>query len=412
MTNYSTGEGTGTPIVISDNGSATNCPDCYVLGHCPSVSLGQWGDYMALNPYYLYQFGLDPYLNLGTPIPTNDGIPCNAVTFETSQGGQIVGRNEIYNALLRADELIHDYVGYWPDAKYGFSADEINFKQAYTGGHIRLKDSKLKALGREMLTLIDTITIDTSTDITDDDGDNLLDTITLTVPVVALVNVDDLAVFFVADDWRYPERCRNELRPLTIAQSGTNWLITFPAWLAVKPILYSGQGQTPLDPADLTLYATIFNVYRRWTDESQAVMIGRRPIDCTCGRTGDCYTCTPGTACIVNAERGIIELRFAETDICLRCIDKLCVFYRGGGPGYPEIVANLAAAYLRRPICCESTSGSLSFQQADYIGLDTKGKIVTTLTDSERVNPFGTTRGGVDAFRFFRQKRVRKAIRV
>lgn len=388
-----------------------SCKDC--LTRCPSVSLEEWRRTLCVNPFYFWQFGMDYYLNRETLIPVNSGAPCNAVVYEACFNSSFVGRNEIWSALLAADDKFSNYVGYHPDWRYGWDHDEMSFKRPYIGGPLRLKFAKLKELGQETYTLMGQVTIQT-TDITDTDGDNLPDEVTLTMPVVSGVPVDELCVFFTEDDWKHDDRCRNELRPIKAKVVGTNWVITFPSWMAVKPKVYSGMNQGPLNPEDLNNYALSFDVYRRWADPSTAITIMRRNNVCDCGNTEECYDCEAGEACVINHERSIIDIRpVLNNKCCQKCIHKICIHYRSGDCGHPELIANLAAAGLQRPICCEKgINETLAWQQADFISLTAKGQIATPLSQLERSNSFGTARGAIDAYRFLRGRRMRKAVRI
>lgn len=399
-----------------------DCQCCDCLSNCPSVSLEVWRDVLCVNSFSFWQWGQDYYLSPGTLVPVNSGDPCTGLVYDScAAGGVMVGRREIYKALVHADEVIRNYAGYYPDWRTGWACDEISLKKAYQGGRIRLRNAKLHELGKETLNFIQTVTI-TTAEITDDDGDGFPDTITLTVPVVNGISSGDLAVFFTKDDWRVQDRCTNEMRPINTNTVAGNWVITFPAWMAAKPKLYAGLGQTALDPADLNLYATKFDLYQRYADATNAVMIWRRNhSNCACNSDPNkpCYTCELSDACIVDYERGIIELNlnwstiFGSSLCCPKCISKICVHSRGGDCGYPDLVAHYADGLLQRLICCnEQAYPTITYWQADYVSTDSKGKISTILNDTELLNPFGTSRGGIEAYRFFRNRRATKAARI
>lgn len=354
----------------------------------------------------------DIYDYPSTLIPCNKLEPCLALVYDSiTRGGHHPGRAEIYRAILRADEMFHDYAGYWPAPTY--SCDEWAFKIGYMCGRLRLKNSKITKLGLETYNSIGIIPVAT-TDMTDEDGDNLWDTVTITVPVVSGVALDELAVYFVESDWpRGTDRCRNQLRPLTAKVVGDNWVISWNSTSFIKPKLYTGLGQTCIDPQDPDNYPTQVQLTRKWYDESKAVTVMRKPTSCVCGETAECYCCENAKACIVNAEAGIIELDMRGCGCCATCAQKLCINYVSGDCANEnaELIAHFVASLIGREICC-ADNFCMKYWQEDYVAINVRGNLVTALNETELANPFGTKRGGLDLYRYLHERRAVRIIRI
>jgi hypothetical protein len=373
---------------------------------------------MNVNPYYFWQLAQDINDYPGTPVPIDAVQPCNFVVYDAGfYGGSQSGRDEVWNAILLAEDQFRNYAGYFVAPSY--ACDEWSFRYGDHRGHIRLRNAKIKALGKEALTLLGTVSVspvDSSgnpLDITDENGDGLLDTTTIRIPVQSGVSADEISVYFRESDWvNGTTRCRNEIRPIRVKETAGQWVITFSSWMMVKPKLHTGLPQRPLDPENLSIYATSVDVYRRWTDPSTAIVAQRKNrYQCRCGQTEDCYVCENAEACIVNAERGMIEIKWSGAECCHLCTERLCINYLSGDCGNESLIARLAAAYLGRDVCCGGNP-EIKYWMADYIATDDRGKVVTSLSDYEKSNQFGTRRGQVDAFRYLRTRRAIKAIRI
>jgi hypothetical protein len=194
--------------------------------------------------------------------------------------------------------------------------------------------------------------------------------------------------------------------------------IRIPVWHLIKPITLQGGNQEAFDPNDTGIYVDKVALYREWIDPSKAITIMRRTdVGCSCTTTTDvCYTCENVTACVVNAERGMIALDMRNTDAnscyCNKCAHRICINYVAGDcNNHKQIIAHLAATYLCKSLCC-SPSEELKRWQADYVGVDQRGRITTSLSQLELGNPFGTLRGQIEAYRYLRQRRKMKAVRV
>lgn len=394
----------------------TTCQCCECVEHCPSIGLDDWFRIMQQNPYYSFQMGQDEFVYPGTPIAYKMNTICEALVFcSLAQGGTVVGRDQVWDAIGEADKKFRNFTGYWPAPT--FDCDEWDFKKAYTCGRIRLRNAKVISLGMETIDSIATVDIDPNIHITDENGDTLLDTVTIIVPVVEDVPASELVVYLPEDAWRdssscIDEQCKAWIRPIKVKTVGDNWQITFPSWLAVKPERYAGYAQVALDPADLTIYATQVEVKRRWADPTKAITVMRRNISCDCAQSGECYTCAAPSACIINGRNGLITINMHELGCCMRCVQRVCIHYLSGDCDNETLIARLAAADLGRDVCCVRKESEVSYWFEDFVGTDRYGRISTALTPTQLNNPFGTKRGQLDAYRALRWRRHLKAIRI
>jgi hypothetical protein len=394
----------------------TDCFCCDQCQRCPSLSLFEWFEYLCFTPYAAFQQAQDVHQHPATPIPCNSVEPCMGLVYNSiTQGGHHPGRNEIYRAILHADNVFYDFTGYWPAPTY--SCDEMAFKFGYMCGRLRLKGSKIKKLGRETLSLLQAVPV-SSTDIADENGDGVWDTVTVHVPVVSSVNSDELAVFFDQTDWpKGSDRCRNEIRPIQVQSedgpSGPEWVISWPSAVFIEPKLYLGMSQECIDPQDPTNYPVTVDLYRRWYDASQAITVMRKPDTCVCGQEASCYCCENASACIVDADAGIVELDLLGSDCCSTCAQKLCINYLAGDckDNNAEMLAHYVAALIGRNVCC-ADNPCVKYWQEEFVAVNARGNISTPLSQVEQSNPFGTRRGAVELYRFLRGRRSVRALRI
>lgn len=394
--------------------SCTCCSE-ECINDCPSLSIAEWGALLCLNPYYLHQQAqmdtIRGYEN--TPIPLYEEAKCQNLVYNCGTGCPSAGRDDIWSALQFADEAFKDYAGYWPSRRK--SCDEHFFYRGFRGGRVKLRNAKLNKLGKQTLTFLKTVDINPTTQITDSDGDGIVDTVTVSIYkslLPGITNPEEFAVFFQQPDWGGPDRCRHEIRPITVKTEYNKWVITFPSYVFIRPKILTGFNQEAHDPNNLTIYPVKADIYRRWVDESQAITIYRKPEACGCTRTGECYTCEPATACIVSAEESIIDINLRDGCCCPKCADRLCVNYVSGecfDPILKKLIAQYVAALLGRGLCCcDQFNKEVTHWQQEFIAVSDRGRKLTTLTQQEQANMFGTRRGGVELYRYLRRSGKRK----
>lgn len=405
---------------------ACACCDCQEKNCRSSISLEKFREILCLPAYPYWQLGQWRRDYPRTVIPVNEGTaPCAQFIFERChQECTIAGRDQICKAIERADRAFLDYMRY-PSAPSALCAEfffgpgdhclNVTGQKPFRGGTLQLPHYKIQQLGKETLTYLQTLTFDPATQLTDQNSDAIYDraTITIAKPLMAgTVAADEITIFFVEADRGNSRCCRWEIRDLTVKETATEFVITAPAWVMVKPHVYDSykmieQDEDIHDPANLTIYPVQLDLYRRWVDTTQAVTVHRKPVACSCGRqVGDaCYECETIDACLLSAEQGLIDVRLpslGDCGCCPKCVERLCVHYVAGSCNEDDLIAKLAAAYLHGDACCKPST--IAYWQADYVAVSERGKLMTTLSAAEMSNPFGTKRGQVEAYRQLRAR--------
>lgn len=261
----------------------------------PLLPLDSFRQVLGWNPYHFWGLA-----NATVPV----GAKCPTVLMESAwQGVDAAGRAEIREAIESAENLLADYLGFYPAPKYIEQTvpwpryfDNMRARYAQVDATGRWIAPRVpgagfaQAAGVESLTLIDTATksdppagLD-SLVFSDRDGDGLMDTFTITV-ATAQTDATKVAVYFVAADRLdgEPVGARWRIEPVQVTVSGGNAVIIGRIWNIVRPIRYQGISHQPLDPGDITAsgpYAQSLAVYTRATDpagltptDSQAVLI-------------------------------------------------------------------------------------------------------------------------------------------
>lgn len=403
------------------------CCDCEKKCRA-SISLDNFREILCLPPYSFFQLGQFQHEYPKTLIPVNTAVaPCQQFVFERCHTDcTVAGRDQLCKAIERADRAFLDFMRYPPAPRQlctefffgpGDHCLNVTGNRPFRGGVLQTNHFKLKQLGKQIESHLQTIPFDATTQMSDQNGDAIYDRATITLPKPLLhgtvsVAASEIALYFVEDDRGNSNCCRWEIQDLTIKETATEFIVTVPAWVMVKPHVYDSykmidQDEEIFDPQNVTIYPTQLELYRRWVDTTQAVTIYRKPVTCTCGRTATdvCYECETTNACIISAEQGLIDVQLPSLDdcgCCPKCVERLCVTYIAGSCDEDELIANLAASYLPGDMCCIPTR--IKYAQADYVAVNERGKMVTTLNSAELSNPFGTKRGMVDAYRELRAR--------
>lgn len=374
------------------------------------------------------------------------------------QNTDAMGRDDIIEAIINAEDRIAEQLGYFPAPTYleeTVAWPKYHDRGVWNMGHgdsqgrwldVRLNRGYVEAIGPETRTLLATAAIV----YTDADGDGLRDTFTVTAATTT-TDVNEIAVYIAAANRLNSDPVGEEYRiaPVKVSIAAGTATIRGPAWLCIQPIAYEGADiANPIDPTVTgvgTAYLTNLEVYRRYAsasgttyDTAQAALIWETEpypsyAACCCCPTTTTNDTDPAAvaygvarAGIRYAQPGIVSVGSAAYDtvgavwkavnwgVC-RPPERVTVRYRAGYPlvdqqmsrDYQVAVARLAAAELARPICaCDEANRELYRWQYDLArtgGANDESYGAVSQTDLD--NPFGTRRGHVYAWRFVKDHR-------
>lgn len=379
---------------------------------------------------------------------------CSGLTLEYSwQGSDAAGRADVRAAIERAEQKLMAYVGHAPAPRY-VETLPIAWPRYFQQPLVRLRDRDgdglrvavqapdgyVLRLGVEQLTAIGTATVGGGTLVYSDQfTSGMDDTFTITLPYAGS-DPSEVAVYFAAadcpDGGGLSERWR--VRPVHIAITGGNVVITGRRWLCVRPILYEAPGGAAIDPTNSANFATSLRVYQRTTngdgnsvDTCQSTLIyettdcggwGRNYCGCSAAATTD-----PGTVGEVIARGAVRDKRagqvYAAAAVynvttgtwsdasCASCYaepDRVVLRYLAGYPAnaqgemddsWAEIVTYLAAAELKTRIAACRDVNERLFELQQDLTLESTQTERYQVSPRDLDNPFGTRRGHVLAWR-------------
>lgn len=424
-------------------------PTVTLTGFSPynATSLEQWRRIINYHPYHFWQ-------QANTLIPITSA--CNTIVRGHSyQSAQFVGRDTIREAIQRAEETLQPWLGYYPAPHYRevtlpfpkFPKADVQ-RLGYAGADdrwisINLPEGYIQAMGLETLTLIQA---NVPLVYTDENGDGIIDTFSLTVVTTALDA--ELAIYFNAVD-RFTQEDPSEkwrIKPISIRPNGVAKIISGPSWIIAKPILSEGFATSEIDPDDAVSYPSSVDVYRRWTDDSgttettcEAVLIWETPPYPQVNYNISFQTTDPSghawapARCQIrdgiNGVIGLGESIYNSTTSTwesvlwwaslykFRTPDRVTFRYLAGYPldksgetshEYAAAVARLAAAELPSGVCaCDRANAEIYRWQFDLARTAGGGDESYGMISREDLgNPFGTRRGQVEAWKFVKARRT------
>lgn len=410
-----------------------------------TLTLSEWYEIMGINPWHGFQLS-----NATIPLDSK----CNTLVYERAWlDADRIGRREIRRAINRAEELIYQYVGYWPSKRYR----ELTIEYPRLGNHVLTRRGNYDPSGRwislvlpeghvhQLGYLNSSTAITADVDFSDLDGDGIYETATVEVEVPSGTLDSEVVVQFLAEDiGTLPESPDIPFRDISIV--GTTATITFDSWNMVKPIKYQGVKAVALNPDSfhapnpgqghqghqhsVYVMASEVNVFRRRVDPTgttqdtcHATFIWESepwPIWSRCcynlpnSQTNDPaalrYAIARGG--IRNSSAGIIYLGDAIYDSesqtwsgkvdwnTCRPPDRVHVRYEAGSTdnAWKTVVARLAAAELTRPICaCANANKELAEWQWDLSRQGGADEVYSSPQDL--TNPLGARRGHIHAWR-------------
>lgn len=406
----------------------------------PLLPLESWRQILGYNPWHFW--GLAD----ATIVPVTS--KCNSLVYEHEyQGTDQAGRENIRNAILNAEQILFDNLGYWPAPVYSEAtlpwpryqdhrlerAGRWNARGRWLD--VRLNEGKVRACGIEAFTELEDAAVLVYTD---QDGDGLADTFTTSV-ATTVTNPDEIAVYFQTADRLFEDNwlsARWRIEPVNVSFLMGTATITGKRWQCVKPSVYEDKNHYPIDPTVASNFITHVMIYRRYTNmtgqvsstNAQAALIWEsRPCSWGCcdstitGGTTDPASegWVAGRSGIRDSENGIVipaeAVYNAATGLwsalceCTDCCgepDKVLVRYLAGVELDPKgwmpqewrtLVARLACAELTRRICaCDSANREYSNWQFDLARVEGPETYQANLDNFN--NPLGTRRGHIYAW--------------
>lgn len=387
----------------------------------PLLPLDEWRRIMGYHPYHFWQ------LQDATRAPVTSA--CDSLVFEASwQYADAVGRSDIQRAIQHAEDKLTDYLGFAPAPRMEY--DEVPFPQYYDPRNtylssadaqgrwlsVNLSKRKIRDIGTLGVTAIG----DAAVTLSDDDGDGLSDTFTLSI-ATTITDPSQIAVYFASAD-RFDgsgpsERWR--IQPVSVSIASGTATIKGRAWTIARPVQYAGVGRVALE-ATGDVYAATLTVARRAIDTTQqGEWLWEASPGAGCNtHDPSSYLSLPARYIVRNSDAGIVagEAAVYDTDALVWGATawpvayaperaRVCYtagYFDGSAPmaeWMKIVVARLAAAELAAPICgCKVANRELARWQFDLALSGGEGE--SYQTSFEDLNcPFGTRRGQVYAWK-------------
>jgi len=240
------------------------------------MSIDEWGMLMGIDRYELNQ------VSLGFPSGSTNtqNAACEHVFFQESWHQDYLGRQEVGNAIQRAEEALAEELDYWPSPRYIMN-EEVQFprpaeRYLFGGGTtkrfqnkgVQLKWGKIQNAGTIVATDLGAQTITYSSANSVNAANNILDTFTISL-ATTITDPTQLAVYFTPSDrdnapfddtWR--------IRPVRVSISGGTATITGHRSLCVKPELQNAYTAAPLDVTVAGNFVTQLEAYSLVLDGS------------------------------------------------------------------------------------------------------------------------------------------------
>lgn len=387
------------------------------------LSIFEWGKIMGVNPWNLSQFGE------GLP-ERNTRKNCQSVWFQHQWQRDYLSREEIGNAIEKAEAALALELHFWPAPKYiEETAEEWNrisnryaygssLDVRYQWNSLTLEYGMVQGGGSLARTAIG----DTAVNRTDTDGDGLADRFTATI-ATSVTDASEIAVYYTATDrmgnpvdetWR--------IRPVVVTISGGNATITGHACLLAKPELEEGYNADALDASAASSYVTqisVYRVYRDTTASDTSPSQGYALWDYAPTNFDPTNPAGQSTVPVFIGERfaQMGQVYAAYANCCGFCSDwrepdRVMVKYLAGYPRQSnglmnqmmaDIVAHLATAWLPESSCgCDREDRIIAW----WRGLPNEGAEKSRLvTFNEIQNTFGERRGA--SYAYWRMLRAR-----
>lgn len=409
------------------------------------IPLDTWRRTIGYNPYHFWQ-----QANSLVPVTSS----CNTLIYQYAwQSLDQAGRDDVQQAIDEAHETLREWLQYRIGEQH--VTKKVQYPLTQTDqwktleGNGRLKslnvgEGFIKAMGVPLYAQLED---GAAVTYSDENGDGVTDTFTLTATIPTGLTYDRLIVSFDAADWLDGwELLDAEIQPVNISASGATVTITGSSYLLVKPLNYEGVTKQTFDPNETGALADIFaqtlDVWAVRTDcegqevtDAPAVLhyeargwqdwywgIGLCPDgvymeNATVTGVGDTAVLNvPVSANIRDARRGAIYFSHWKQP------DRVTLRYRAGASitelnetgihaaEWTNIVSRLATARMPNRVCaCDTANRRLwdwQFDRARAAGANDEQYM---LSESDLANPFGTRAGEIYAWHKVRQLSLTRA---
>ena len=382
------------------------------------LSLDQWAQIVGINPWEFNQ--------IAEGLPVQNRAQCPHVWFQYPWQQEWIGREELANCIRQAEELIAEKTNIWPAPNYIVEEwNQPNYPSSKTAPIMTDSSGRYKAIKTRYSHLRNfgvftrsLINADVAVTLSDEDGDLLNETFTLTTVSTSLLTADEIGVYTSDADrlgqdldetWR--------IRPLRISVSGTTITIKGHISLLVKPSLAEIYDAQVLNVTEAIFVSTL-DVYRVYTDSTataddpnQGLAIWDPLPNCA----SDCSVLT-GAACFSRAsdDAGIARVQIKSDQRQLsRFPDRFQINYLAGIPltsnglmnfQWARAVAYLAISLMPAVKCgCERSNAIINYWRTLANQGDSEARPI--LAEEISMNQLGDPRRGtLYAWKFIKEQ--------
>ena len=240
------------------------------------MSLDEWAMLMGIDLYELNQVGL----GFPTSSTNSQNAACEHMFFQESWQQDFLSRQEVGNAIQRAEEAVFEELGYWPSPRYIVN-EEVQYPRPaerylfgagttkrYMNKALQLRSGKVQGAGTIVATDLGSQSVTYSSANSVNAANGILDTFTVAF-ATTITDPTQLALYFTPSDrdnapfddtWR--------LRPVTVTISGGTATITGKRAMCVKPELQGAYGANTLDVTVNSNFVSNLEAYSLVLDQS------------------------------------------------------------------------------------------------------------------------------------------------
>lgn len=404
------------------------------------LPLDRWARILGFDPRHFNQVTV-------SQLPLHIPVSCNSVIAQWAwQSSDKIAREDIAQAIQQAEDAIEAALHFFlvptwvvddrravtqpgiPEVINIGGRDGRGFAQSINplSGHFISGGIEAK----------DVIELGATVVFSDEDGDGYFETATVTV-ATTVINTDEIAVYYPGENARDEWEVRPLDNPLTNRRD-----VTIDAGVAtivmathqlVDPDLLEALDISSVDGNVLPNFLAVVDVYRHYNDPQQQATLLFSPHGGFCGCTGGtCPACehSTQTACLLaeSFENGIVRFSpaafnsvteefDARSFVVGRAPNAIRLWYRAGFQNksdrlvspliemddqFARAVAMHSINFITRPFCgCENVVNLTKHWGQDlFLNLSTEPKNTSyQLSDNILNNPFGMTRGAIEAWR-------------